>query len=64
MDARLLSHYALNVDLVWVVLILDQSCLDGLFKPIRIDRQVILWDKYIDIFVITIDAAFELDGFR
>ena len=41
-DLHLLSHYVLDVDLVWVVVIFDQSVLDGLSEAFGINGHIAL----------------------
>ena len=47
-DANLFTHDALNVDLVWVVVVLYQSSLDGLFQSVWVHRQVLVWNQLVD----------------
>ena len=41
-DLYLLSHNVLDVNLVWVVVVLDQSVLYGLSQAFRVDRHLTL----------------------
>lgn len=63
MDARLLPHNALNIYFVWIVLIFYQGCLNGLLESIWINWKVILWDKDVNFFVVSIYIALEFDRF-
>ena len=41
-NLHLLSHNVLNIDLVWVVVIFDQSVLNGLSEAFGINRHIAL----------------------
>ena len=58
-DARLLSHDALDVNLVWVVLILDQSCLDGFFQSTRVHGHLTVRDLDINRSLLFINTGRE-----
>lgn len=40
--ANLLSHNALNIDFLWIVIIFKQRYLDGLLETFRVHRQLLL----------------------
>jgi len=49
MDTDLFSHNALNINLVFFAVVLDQCCFDGFFQPNRINRQVLIRHYHINI---------------
>ncbi len=48
MNADLLSHDALNVDFVRVVIVLNQSNFYGFFEALRVNRQLFVRNEQID----------------
>ena len=62
-DARLLSHDALNVNLVGVVLILDQCCLDGLLQSIWVHGQFPVRDLDVNSPLLFVDTSREFNRF-
>ena len=47
-DADLLAHDTLNVNLVRLVVVLDQGDLDGLLKALRVNGEVLIWNQPLD----------------
>lgn len=41
-DAHLISHDALNVNLVFFAVVLYQRCFNGFFQPNRVNRQLLI----------------------
>ena len=62
-DARLLSHDALNVNLVGVVLILDQSCLDGLLQSTWVHGHFPVRDLDVNSPLLFVDTGREFNRF-
>jgi len=47
-DTHLFAHDALDVDLVWVVVVLDQRVFYGLAQTLGVHGQVLVWNQRLD----------------
>lgn len=61
-DAYLFTHDTGDVDFVWIVVILDQGCLDGFLETAGIYWEVSIRDETINLFLLAASFCGQLRG--